>query len=161
MTSPSPFDKLIARFARTSDLSPSDVDAIRSLPCNLREYGRNADLVREGDRPSQCCLVVEGYLCRFNVVQDGSRQMLSFPIAGDLPDACSLSLAALDHNIATLTPSVVAFIPHHHILRLMANHPRVATCLWRDTLIEAAIFRQWIVNVGRREGQDRVAHLLC
>ena len=30
-----------------------------------------------------------------------------------------------------------------------------------DTLIDAAIFREWITNVGTREAPGRIAHLLC
>lgn len=33
--------------------------------------------------------------------------------------------------------------------------------LWVDTLIDASVFREWVVNVGQREGFARVAHLLC
>jgi CRP-like cAMP-binding protein len=40
-------------------------------------------------------------------------------------------------------------------------HPNVANKLWRDTLIDAAIFREWITNVGSREAPSRIAHLLC
>jgi CRP-like cAMP-binding protein len=33
--------------------------------------------------------------------------------------------------------------------------------LWRDTLVDSAIFREWVVNVGRRTAYERIAHLLC
>jgi CRP-like cAMP-binding protein len=33
--------------------------------------------------------------------------------------------------------------------------------LWRDTLIDAAIFREWMINIGRREAFARTCHLLC
>ena len=33
--------------------------------------------------------------------------------------------------------------------------------LWRHTLADAAMFREWVVNVGQRSGQERIAHLLC
>ncbi|MEA3090398.1 MAG: hypothetical protein QOJ04_1740, partial [Caballeronia sp.] len=32
---------------------------------------------------------------------------------------------------------------------------------WRDTLIDASTFREWIVTVGSREAYTRIAHLLC
>jgi CRP-like cAMP-binding protein len=40
-------------------------------------------------------------------------------------------------------------------------HPRIADKFWRDTLIDAAIFREWIVNVGSRDAYRRIAHLIC
>src|SRR5215217_3683608 len=41
------------------------------------------------------------------------------------------------------------------------GNPRIAKALWRETLIDAAIFREWTVNVGRREAYSRIAHILC
>ncbi len=29
------------------------------------------------------------------------------------------------------------------------------------TLIEASILREWVVNVGRRDARERIAHVLC
>jgi CRP-like cAMP-binding protein len=40
-------------------------------------------------------------------------------------------------------------------------HPRIADALWRDTLIDAAVFREWIVGLGRRDALTRIAHLFC
>lgn len=33
--------------------------------------------------------------------------------------------------------------------------------MWIDTLIDASIFREWLLNVGRREAKARVSHLIC
>jgi CRP-like cAMP-binding protein len=33
--------------------------------------------------------------------------------------------------------------------------------MWVDSLIDSSIFREWVVNVGRRDARSRVAHLLC
>jgi CRP-like cAMP-binding protein len=41
------------------------------------------------------------------------------------------------------------------------EHPLVARAMWIDTLIDASVFREWIVNVGQRDATSRIAHLLC
>jgi CRP-like cAMP-binding protein len=33
--------------------------------------------------------------------------------------------------------------------------------MWYATLVDGSIFREWIVNVGRRDARTRIAHLLC
>jgi CRP-like cAMP-binding protein len=33
--------------------------------------------------------------------------------------------------------------------------------MWLDTLIDGAIFREWIANVGRRDARAKTAHILC
>ena len=30
-----------------------------------------------------------------------------------------------------------------------------------DSLVDSSIFREWVVNVGRRDARARIAHLLC
>ena len=43
----------------------------------------------------------------------------------------------------------------------MRKFPTLTELLWRDTLIDAAIFREWIVAMGQRPAQSHLAHLLC
>ena len=92
---------------------------------------------------------------------EGKRQILSFHISGDIPDLQSLHLSVMDHSLGTLIPCKLAFIQHDDLRSLMRNHPRLGDLFWRDTLIDAAVFRQWVVNVGRRQALARMAHLLC
>ena len=33
--------------------------------------------------------------------------------------------------------------------------------MWYETLVDASIFREWTLNVGRRPARMRIAHLLC
>jgi CRP-like cAMP-binding protein len=47
------------------------------------------------------------------------------------------------------------------LLALMADWPNVQRAIWLDTLIDSSIFREWVVNVGRRDARERIAHLLC
>ena len=133
----------------------------RSPSFSSEGIGANTDILREGDRPNQSCLVVEGCLYRFNVVANGKRQVLSFNYPSDIPDLQSFHLGKMDHNLGTLTKSVVAFMPHDSLAELTDHHPRIAACLWRESHVDAAIGRQWIVNLGRRSALSRVAHLLC
>jgi CRP-like cAMP-binding protein len=104
---------------------------------------------------------VDGFAYRYNLTDEGKRQILSFHISGDIPDLQSLHLEVMDHSLATLGPSRLAFIRHADLLSLMHSHPRLGHLLWRDTLIDAAVFRQWMVGLGRRDAHGRIAHLLC
>ena len=33
--------------------------------------------------------------------------------------------------------------------------------MWYETLVDGSIFREWTLNVGRRDARTRMAHLLC
>jgi CRP-like cAMP-binding protein len=127
----------------------------------VRDLKADQDIVRDQDRPSQCCLIVEGFACRYKVLPNGKRQIFSFHIPGDIPDLQSLQLEVMDHSLGTLVPSKVAFIPHETVRAFIRAHPRIGDIFWRDTLIDAAVFREWVANVGRREAYERIAHLFC
>jgi len=145
----------------TAPLAPEEKDALMRLPLRLHTIAADQDILRAGDSPSECCQVVEGFACRYNTTAEGKRQILSFHIGGDIPDLQSLHLPVIDHNLITLASSKLAYIRHDDLRSLTRSHPRLGDLLWRDTLIDAAIFRQWMVGLGRRSARSRVAHLLC
>jgi len=152
---------LVRRLRTTTNLSPSDIEAIERLPVLLKNLPGQTTIAREGDRMTQCCLLIEGFACRCKTTDSGKRQILSIHIAGDIPDLQSLHLHMMDHDLTTLGVCTVGFIPHEALRNLTYDRPRVAEALWRETLIDAAVFREWIVNVGRRPALTRLAHLLA
>jgi CRP-like cAMP-binding protein len=152
---------LVRKLESVARLSDAEKAALLALPVTVRQMRADHDIVRDRDRPTQSCLVIEGWLCRYKVLESGTRQIFSFHIAGDVPDLQSLFLNTMDHNLGSLVQTTVAFIPHDSIRTLIRNFPRVGELLWRDTLIDAAIFREWIVGMGRRAAPSRIAHVLC
>ncbi|MYZ46539.1 Crp/Fnr family transcriptional regulator [Rhizobiales bacterium L72] len=154
-------ERLVTKLESDSRLSDEDREAVRQLPFTVKDLPRGVDIVRDGDRPAECCLVVSGLVCRYKLLLGGKRQILSFHLAGEIPDLQSLFLKRMDHSLAAITPVRAAFIPHAALRALVGSRPSVAAILWRETLIDAAIFREWIVGLGRRTAMQRVAHLLC
>ncbi len=152
---------LIRKLESIAPLAPEEKAALLRLPLRLKTVAADQDIVSEGDTPSEYCLIVEGFACRYNLTDEGKRQIHSFHIAGDLPDLQSLHLSVMDHSLGTLVPSKLAFIQHDDLRALMRSHPRLGDLFWRDTLIDAAVFRQWMVGMGRRSAHTRIAHLLC
>jgi CRP-like cAMP-binding protein len=152
---------LIRKLQSISPLSENETHCLLTLPLSIKSVGADTDVVPEGDRPKDCCLVIEGFTCRYKCTADGKRQIFSFHLPGDIPDLQSLHLKVMDHSLATLTPSKLAFIPHEGLAELIRRCPRVGDVFWRDTLIDAAVFREWMIGIGRRTAYGRIAHLLC
>lgn len=151
---------LLRRLSVVSGLEETDIEAIRDLPVVVRRLEGGASIVREGDRPGNSCLIIEGFCVRAKSTSSGQRQILSIHIPGEMPDLQSLHLHVMDHDLVTLVPSTLGFV-HHAALRSMTRaRPAVAELLWRDTLIDASVFREWIVNVGQRPAPERLAHMI-
>lgn len=142
-------------------LSDEEKDALQTLTGTIRTLDADQDIVREGDRPSACCLVLEGFAHRYKLTESGTRQILSFHIPGDIPDLQSLHLDVMDHSLGTLVPSKLVFLSHDTVHDLIRRCPRIGHAFWRDTLIDASVFREWMLGLGRRDAYGRVAHLLC
>ena len=140
-------------------------DAAKQVLADLRmqvvDIKTDQDIVREGDRPTRSCLILEGFAISFKMTGDGKRQISAYHLPGDIPDLQSLHLTVIDNSLATITPCKVGFIQHEALHDLCERHPDIASALWRWTLIGAAIYREWVTNVGRRDARARIAHLLC
>ena len=153
--------RLQDKFGRLADLDGGDRAAIRGLSATVERVGSAHRLVREGTAPADCCLLVDGFACRYKYSADGERQIVSFQVPGDMLDLQHLHFSLADHHVETITAAEVAWIPKHQLRALAERRPAIAKAMWRDTLIDAAIFREWVLNVGRRDAKSRIAHMLC
>lgn len=153
-------DSLIRKLRVSNNLDVQDVRAIKALPITGKFYGPHQRIVSDGERPSDCCLLVDGIAVRSKTTTTGQRQILSIHIAGEIPDLQSLHLHVMDHDLSTLTGCTLGFIPHSALRDVCVARPNLAAALWRETLVDSAIFREWIVNVGRRSAMERLSHLV-
>ncbi len=154
-------DMFLRKLDSIHTLDQDDRDAVNRLPLQVADIKADQDIVREGDRPSRSCFLLNGMACWSKTTGAGKRQILSFQIPGDLPDMQSIHLSTLDSTLTTLTVSRIAFVQHEPLREICERRPNVAGAFWRMTLIDAAIFREWVANVGSRQAYSRVSHLLC
>lgn len=118
-------------------------------------------VTRRGDRVRESMLLIEGAMCRYLDARDGYRQLLAYHVPGDFVDMHGYTLHRLDHDVATIVESRVAMVPHERIDAIMRDHPELAKLLWRSTLLDAAMHREWIFRLGRLDAAGRLAHFLC
>src|SRR4051812_16394935 len=135
--------------------------AILSLPSATRRLRAGEYIVRDGDVPTHSCLLLRGFAYRHKVTGDGGRQIMSIHMKGDVVDLQNALLRRSDHNVQALTDIEVAFIPVKAVRELAFDRPDVGKAMWYETLVDASIFREWTLNVGRRQAPARLAHLLC
>jgi CRP-like cAMP-binding protein len=151
---------LCARISRHHQLKPEERAAIEATPARIVKVPASHAVVHEGDKPSHSVMVLRGVACTSRTLAEGRRQIMAFHIREDMPDLLSLHLEVMDSDLSAINDCVVAVVEHSHIRQLCHAQPRIADALWRLTLVDAAIFRQWVVNVGARGAEQRLAHLL-
>lgn len=156
-----PPDTLLRKLKQHSRLDPSDVAAIRKLSFVYREMVPGEDFCRQGDKAVACAVVSEGMLARYHTMSDGKRQYISLHISGDWADAQGLFLDHMDHSVCAMGKASVYSIPHSELFELFKDRPQIGFVVWRETLIDSAIFRMTITNNSARHGAVRLAHFFA
>lgn len=152
---------LIRKLDHLYPLAPDETALLEGICTSTLNFDAGEDLVLEGDQPRECNLLLEGMTCRNQILPDGKRQIFSFHIAGDIYDAQNFLLNEMDHTVSALTACTVAPIPHSKMTEITERYPRIARAFWKDTLVDAARFREWMLSIGRRTAYQRLAHLMC
>nr|WP_251007983.1 Crp/Fnr family transcriptional regulator [Sphingobium sp. BHU LFT2] len=128
---------------------------------DIRPVSRRRDIISDGESPEFLHVVIEGWAARYKILKDGSRRITAFMLPGDFCDLHATLLDAMDHAIVAVTNCQIAYIANEEIDRITRLSATLARAFWRATLVDEAILRQWLVNSGRRNAFDAVAHLLC
>ncbi len=152
---------LFLRTHHTPVLDAAERDALEAAFVRTQDYAAKQIVVREQVPLTQCTLLLDGFVERYKDLPDGRRQILAIHVPGDFVDLHSYPLKKLEHSVAALTPIRVAFMPHASVRALTETSATLTELLWRSTLIDAAINREWIVSVGARGAAVRLAHLFC
>jgi CRP-like cAMP-binding protein len=161
MPTPHALDGLIRKLEQHTLLDDGDRRAIRDMQYTARTLDAGTYLVREGDQPEYCCMILSGFAYRHKVTGDGARQIIAIHMTGDFVDLQNSYLEVSDHNVQALTRSEIGFVPRGVIRDMTARLPNLNRAFWTDTLVDASVFREWVMNVGRRASVTRIAHLLC
>jgi len=151
----------IRKFEQMVELDAADIRAIRALAFTAGTIRSGQHLVREGDVVETCWLLLGGYACRQKTSRNGNRQIVSFHMTGDLLDLQHLMLPVADHSIQAITDLSVACVSTAALRALARERPAIGEGFWRDTLIDASIYREWVLNIGQRDAKSRIAHMLC
>jgi len=153
---------LIRKLEQFVRLSAADRNILERAATNrVRKFRPRVDIVREGDQPKDVHLLLSGWACRYKQLEDGRRQVVSFFLPGEMCNLNIFILKEMDHSIGTITSVTIADMPRDFFEEISAGYPRITTALWWETLVNAAIQREWTMNLGRRTASERMAHLLC
>lgn len=154
-------EPMVRKLGGWRTLDGHDQQALRALPYRVIKLRPQEYVVREGDRPQNSCLMLSGFAFRHKVAGNGGRQIFSIHMAGDLADLQNSLLGVADHNLQALTHVEIALIPVEAIQDIAFSRPAIGWAMWYETLVDASVFREWTLNVGRRDARARAAHMLC
>ncbi len=154
-------DRFVEKIETRDRLTEDEKAALMALPQKLVRTAARTRIVDEGERPTHACMVLEGMVYRSKVAVTGRRQIMSFHVPGDMVDLHTILFKVADHTIETVRSAAIVLVPHDAILKLIEDYPALGRAFWFDTLLDASIQREAMLNIGRRDAYSRTAHLFC
>jgi CRP-like cAMP-binding protein len=154
-------DTHLLKLRARDTVNAEEEQAIRGLFSEVRDVAADTTVINAGDHLNVSLLLLDGLLCRFKDLRDGSRQISELHVPGDFADLHSFTLKKLDHSIMALTRCRIAVAPHERIKTAITEFPHLARLFWFTTNMDAAIHREWVLSLGRRSALSRTAHLFC
>ena len=139
----------------------AEVAAISGAFGRPKSYAEREALVRQFTSPSASTLLLAGMAGRVVTLPSGSQQITALQVPGDFVDLHAFVLGQLDHSVVAMSDCTVMTAAHSTLRRLTNHYPRLTRALWHLTLVDAAIHRQWLAMLGRRDALARLAHLFC
>ena len=152
---------LIVKLRNLGLNSDEGVRTFLSLFTSTRAIRRGDEIVRVGSSQKILTVMLSGVACRYRITDNGRRQIFAFQYPGDFCDYCRYVMPQRDDAVAALTDCLVGVIPHEGFERIIERHPQISLAFWRNTVLEARIFEERVLNGTQRPAVERIATLLC
>jgi CRP-like cAMP-binding protein len=124
------------------------------------QHAPREDIIADGAHSADCHVVLSGLACRYKILRDGGRQIMAFLIPGDLCDAEIFILKVMDHGVAAMTPTTTALVSATAMKEMLRETSNLGEALWWGTMTDLGVLRERIIDHGRRNAKQRIAHLL-
>ena len=154
-------ERLAKHLGLIGELPDGDREALIALDAEVRDVKRLDDIIRTGDHPTSVVVVLDGFLYRHTPAPDGARQIHSFYLPTDAPCLETLYIDYMDNNLGAVVDSRIGLIPHDQLYRLIDERPEVRKLIFRETLVQGAIFREWLMRNSTMPAHSALAHLFC
>lgn len=154
-------DALIYRLGNFLSLSEADKQRLSDAVVRTVTVEKGQDISSENERPDYVHVVLEGWACRYKLLEQGKRAILAYLIPGDVCDVHIALLDHMDHSISAITRTRLALIPRETINKIFDNYTSLAYALFWASLVEESVQREWFVNNTGRPADKRLAHLIC
>ncbi|MFT5488502.1 MAG: CRP-like cAMP-binding protein [Paracoccaceae bacterium] len=130
------------------------------LATEHRHVAAGAELCAFSGSEKFLFVVIDGWMFRNAILEDGRRQILDFILPGDLIAGRRWNGAEVSQTVDAITDSVVALIPLHAVSALVTEIPSVAITLLEAS--QSALYASYenLVDTGRRTSIEAVAHFL-
>jgi CRP-like cAMP-binding protein len=153
----SPLTRKLSTFVA---LSEADLLTLARFDQRRRIFASGHEMIHEGQKNASAFVLSKGWACSYKMLPNGGRQIVDFQLPGDFLGLRSVLFRTADHSIETVTRVEASEVLASDLLNAFAQAPRLATAvLWAASRDEAMVVEH-LVNLGRRDAEERMAHFL-
>jgi len=156
-----PISRLVMKLERRDALSGAEKRALADAVERVDEVAAGRTVVAEEEPQTASLLLVDGLCARSKLLRGGQRQITELHLPGDFVDLHSFGLKRLDHDVVTMTAARFAVFPHDRLREITETLPHLARMLWLNTLLDAAVHREWLTSAARRGALEQLGCLFC
>lgn len=141
-------------------LGERELDLLEASVTEVVQYDRPYRIIARGEPAERSTMLIDGFILR-TIMENDRRYIVGIQVPGDFVDLHAYALKRLDHDVVTIGPTRVGYVPHERIGQIHASEPHLSRLLWFSTLLDAAIHRQWTLKLEQLKASRRVAHRLA
>ena len=142
------------------DMSIEEKVSLENMVASTENIADGIKLIERGQTCQKSTMLIDGFMLR-TLESNGKRYGVSFHVPGDFVDLHCFTLKRLDHNIESIGPVRVGYVPHDAIRETMDQQPHLARLFWFSTLLDAAMHREWIMKLEQLTAPKRIAHIVA
>lgn len=154
-------NSFLRRLQTRANLQESDAKLVEDLCRKTRKISTKKYLSRGGQGALSFSVLLSGWAARYQIVRNGGRQITQLLLPGDSFDFDPYASEEAVDEIVTLCDCEVANISYAEIDHAIEVSPAIRGAMLNYGCREHAIFASWVVNIGRRDAYERMAHLIC
>jgi len=139
----------------------SDQQALLRTASPPRHALKGECLIAEGAELSSLLILCSGMAQKVRGFPDGIQQIVAVFVEGDTLNASEIVFPQSRNAIYALTTATYLSISLGPLNDLIVERPAIARALWQETAAHAAIQQEWMIWLGTRTAQVRLAHFLC
>jgi CRP-like cAMP-binding protein len=159
-TNPIKDHPFVIKLNRSIRLDEDDLTELAQLLDRKLVVKKGKDIIVEGYEYKALHVIESGFAIRYKLLHNGKRQIVNILLPGDIIGfpACFFEYAVF--SVMAIAKMSVHYIPLDAFAALCLKRAKIATALVWFAAREAAIYAEHVIDTGRREPLERLAHFL-
>jgi CRP-like cAMP-binding protein len=151
---------IVSQYQQLTELDAGEKALLRELEQAPKEYAEGDLLAEAGLRSEHFFTIIDGWVCAERTLEDGRRQILDLFTPGHIAGLREITFHTNLCDFRALTPVTACPFPRKHLNVIFDQAPRLGDLLFLVLAREQSMLVERVINIGRRNAAERLAHFL-